>query len=89
MRYVIDRIEDDRHVVLEPASGKGAGLTVFRDWLPESASEGDVLTVTHEVGDSRARVEFEIDSQARAERERHLKSLRDDLPEAPKGDLRL
>ena len=89
MRYVIDRIEDGRHVVLEPATGSGPGLVLPRDWLPDSAREGDVLTVTREADAVRARVEFQLDAEARTDRERHLKALRDELPGAPEGDLQL
>ena len=84
-RYVVDRIEDGEHVVLEPAGGSGA-LVLPLAWLPPGVGEGDlvVATVVEDGG-----VRFAIDGDATADRLEALRRRREGLRRGPEGDLSL
>jgi hypothetical protein len=87
-RYTIDRFEGVEWAVLQDERART--FSVPRSWLPSRAREGDVLrTATATENDASGSVHFELDLQAREERARHAKTIRNDLSRAPKGDLAL
>lgn len=86
--YTVDRFEDGDFAVLEDEQART--FSVPRHWLPSTAREGDVLTVSETVSDTSHRiVRFELEPAARDERLTNARRLRDGLPRGPKGDISL
>jgi len=86
-RYTIDRLEAD-WAVLEDEQGRT--FSIPRSWLPADAGEGSVLKAFDDVVDGAAKVlRFELDPTARDERLKEARSLREQLPRGPKGDVSL
>jgi hypothetical protein len=85
--FVIDAIEDG----VARLEGDDRFSTLPAALLPETAREGDLLTLqrfANGSGDAIAWV-LRIDAAARQERERALLERRERLPVAPDGDLTL
>jgi hypothetical protein len=88
INYTIERFEGTEWAVLQ--DDRGSSFNLPRSWLPLGAREGDVLRAS--AADTRpgsASVSFELDQEAREERLRRARSLRDRLPRSPKGDVSL
>jgi hypothetical protein len=83
--YVIDRFEDHGWAVLEDPQGRT--FQVPRDWLPDSAREGDVVLVTRELAPDAHLLRFMVDATGRDERLSDATRRRDALPRGPKGDI--
>lgn len=83
--YTVDRVVDGKWAVLEP-TGEGRALWLPRVWLPEEASEGDIVTAETE---DEGRVQFRVDAEATEERRERLRELRDEISRGPSGDLEL
>jgi hypothetical protein len=87
-RYIIDRFEDGDWAVLEADAQRR--VTVLRSWLPASAREGDVLTLSEQDEHAGAKIlRFEVDMAARVVRLEEARQLRQRLPEGPKDDISL
>lgn len=83
--YILDRVEDGVWAVLEPED-EGTALELPRGWLPDEASEGDVILAELEAD---GLVRFRADAEATAKRTERLRELRDKIPRGPSGDLEL
>jgi hypothetical protein len=86
-RYTIDRFEDQSWVVLEDEEGESFPVPAV--WLPDEASEGDLVKLSlRGEGDTRE-LRFTLDPEARERRLRAVKALRGRLPKGPSGDIEL
>ncbi|MEX2531290.1 MAG: DUF3006 domain-containing protein [Gemmatimonadota bacterium] len=85
MRLVVDRVEDGEWAVLE-SQDAGRSFPIPRTWLPEAATEGDVLLVER-TGDGEVR--FTVDGDDTAQVTERMRALRESIPRGPSGDFEL
>ena len=83
--YVLERFEE-AWAVLEAAAGET--FKVPRSWLPSTAKEGDVLSVSLESGDE-SNLRFAVDLAETDARRQRANELRESLPQGPEEDLEL
>ena len=87
MHFFLDKFEDGGWARLEREDGKS--FDVPRDWLPEDASEGDVLRGEVASQGQASRVSFTVDDAEKGRRLEEVRKLRESRPVAPEGDLTL
>ena len=87
LHYAIDRFEDNGWAVLERPDGET--FNVPREWLPEDAEEGDVLSVDAASEGKASRLSFTVDATERERRLEEVRELRKSRPVAPEGDIEL
>ena len=85
--YVIDRFENNGWAVLERPDGET--FNVPQEWVPEAASEGDVLRLELATRGDASRLLLVIDHAEEEKRLEEAKERRARLPRAPEGDLEL
>ena len=78
-RVTIDRFEDNGWAVLE--YGPSRTLPVPGAWLPDDASEGDVLRLTCTAGPRDTQVRFILDTAAVQARRSRIRNKLDQLRE--------
>ena len=85
--YAIDRFEDQEWAVLERPDGKT--FNVPREWVPEDASEGDVLRLELATQSEASRLLLVVDRAEGRRRRENAEERRAHLPKGPEGDLEL
>ena len=87
LHYAVDRFEDNGWAVLERSDGET--FNVPREWVPEDASEGDVLKVDTATEGKASRLSFTVDAAERERRRKAIGERYDRLPKGPKGNFDL
>ena len=87
MHFFLDKFEDNGWARLEREDGKS--FDVPREWLPEEAREGDVLKGDVASQGQASRVSFTVDDAEKARRLEEVRTLRENRPVAPEGDITL
>ena len=87
MYYTIDRFEDNGWAVLE--SPDSETFNVPRGWVPEDASEGDVLSVDVASKGVASHISFTVDAAETDKRKEDARERRERLPKGPTGDIEL
>ena len=87
--YVIERFEDNGWAVLERPDGEL--FNVPQEWMPEGASEGDILRLS--VGSSpdliTNTIQFTVDQEETERRLEAAQSRRASWRKGPSGDIEL
>ena len=88
MNYVtLERFEDNGWAVLERADGET--FNVPREWIPEQAREGDVLSVERDLEGKASRLLLAIDPEETERRRDEAQTWYDATPKVGEGDLEL
>lgn len=85
--HILDAIEDG---VARLERDDGVTMTVPAQWLPQGASEGEMVTILVEhTGAGSSRITFDIAQGASSDRRDRADATRERLDRAPDGDIEL
>lgn len=86
-QVTLERFEDNGWAILERADGET--FNVPKGWIPQSAKEGDVLTLELNAYAESSKIALRVDREETARRREEAQAWYDATPKVGEGDLEL